>query len=278
MSTLYITDLDGTLLDENAQIPQEGKEILQSLINKGLLFTVATARSPATVVDLLKDIPVKIPAILMTGAILYDVEQKKILKTTNLAQNSVTQICKALEESGKNALAYTVKDSRLIVYYKNLENKLEQQFAIPRMSTPYKKFVKTENFTETLKDIDVVMFLICVQDLEKARCYYDKINKVDGIRCYFYPYEYGEGYMLEIYHENCTKNSALDMLKEFCGADKVVAFGDNINDLPLLSVADESYAPENAVREVKETVTQVIGANTENSVAKFIKTHFEENN
>lgn len=51
MKTLYITDLDGTLLDANSQVSAEAVEVLNPMLDDGLLFTVATARTPATVVD-----------------------------------------------------------------------------------------------------------------------------------------------------------------------------------------------------------------------------------
>ncbi len=276
MSTLYITDLDGTLLDENAQIPQESKDILCKLIEKGLNFTIATARSPATAIGILEGIPIKLPIILMTGAIVYDVENRKILKTTNLSESATKRISNILEETQQNAMVYSVTDSNLLVYHKELTCELEKKFVAPRLSTPYKKFIKIDNFNTALNNKKAIMFLLCIKDLEKARNFYEKINKIDGIRCYFYSYEYSdEGYLLEIYDEDCSKASALDVVKKYCKADKIVAFGDNINDIPLFNAADESYATENAVKKAKDVATDTIGPNTSGSVAKFIKTHFE---
>lgn len=46
MKTLYVSDLDGTLLTPEKEISKASADILNHLIRKGLLFTVATARSP----------------------------------------------------------------------------------------------------------------------------------------------------------------------------------------------------------------------------------------
>jgi len=43
--TVYISDLDGTLLTSDAEISAKSAEIINRLISKGMLFTVATARS-----------------------------------------------------------------------------------------------------------------------------------------------------------------------------------------------------------------------------------------
>ena len=57
-------------------MPEASARILNRLIGQGMLFTVATARTPATVVDLLAGVDLRLPAVLMTGTLLYDVGQK----------------------------------------------------------------------------------------------------------------------------------------------------------------------------------------------------------
>ena len=53
---LFVTDLDGTLLNSHKEVSIKSIEILNKLIDDGVNFTVATARTPATVVDLLQDV------------------------------------------------------------------------------------------------------------------------------------------------------------------------------------------------------------------------------
>ena len=62
----------------------------------------------------------------------------------------------------------------------------------------------------------------------------------------------------------------MTVLKENYGFNKVVAFGDNLNDLPLFEASDEAYAVENAKEDVKKHATAVIGRNTEDAVAKYL--------
>ncbi|MBP5191967.1 MAG: HAD hydrolase family protein, partial [Eubacterium sp.] len=45
MKTLYVTDLDGTLMRNDMKISDESVRILNQLIDKGVLITYATARS-----------------------------------------------------------------------------------------------------------------------------------------------------------------------------------------------------------------------------------------
>ena len=67
-----------------------------------------------------------------------------------------------------------------------------------------------------------------------------------------------------------TKANAALQLKNILGCGRLVVFGDNRNDLSMFSVADECYAAANAVPELKEITTAVIGANDNDGVAKWI--------
>lgn len=61
--TLYVSDLDGTLLSTDSHISQRSSEIISDLTAQGALITVATARTPATVVPLLANTRTAAPAI-----------------------------------------------------------------------------------------------------------------------------------------------------------------------------------------------------------------------
>ena len=58
------------------------------------------------------------------------------------------------------------------------------------------------------------------------------------------------------------------------GADRIVVFGDNLNDLSMLAVADVAVAVGNARPEVKDVADIVIGPNSADSVALFIEKDF----
>ena len=57
--------------------------------------------------------------------------------------------------------------------------------------------------------------------------------------------------------------------------NNLVTFGDNLNDVSMFSIADESYAVGNAHSDLKKLATEVIGTNIENAVANKIKNDFE---
>lgn len=73
--------------------------------------------------------------------------------------------------------------------------------------------------------------------------------------------------------KNATKAEAILKLKELWGCDKVISFGDAINDIPMFQVSDECYAVANAVLELKKIATGVIGSNDEDGVSQWLKSY-----
>ena len=68
-----------------------------------------------------------------------------------------------------------------------------------------------------------------------------------------------------------SKAAAVKQLASEAGADRVVVFGDNLNDIPMMKVADVAVAVNNALPEVKAIAHHIIGSNTADAVARFIE-------
>ena len=68
--TLYVSDMDGTLLNSNSVLSQYTTDKLNEFIaNEGVLFTVATARTPATVVSLMSNIKASAEEIVLKNIV-----------------------------------------------------------------------------------------------------------------------------------------------------------------------------------------------------------------
>ena len=97
----------------------------------------------------------------------------------------------------------------------------------------------------------------------------------DYYQCLFSKDIYSQDWWLEILPKKATKAHAILQLKEYLNCDKVVVFGDGLNDLSMFEIADESYAVENACRELKEKATGVIGHHDQESVAQYLKENYK---
>ena len=111
-------------------------------------------------------------------------------------------------------------------------------------------------------------YITCIDDAEKLLPLYEKYK--DIYHCVYQRDIYSNEQWLEIMPKTTTKAHAIKKLKEIQKCDKVVVFGDGLNDVEMFQMADESYAVSNAVPKLKEIATGVIGGNDEDGVVKWI--------
>lgn len=96
--------------------------------------------------------------------------------------------------------------------------------------------------------LDHVVLFYGMQPTQKARAAYEEICKVAGVRPQFYHDIFGDSIgIIEAFSDEATKAFAMRALADEIGADETVAFGDNINDLPMMSAADVAVAVGNAL-------------------------------
>lgn len=277
MSTLFVTDLDGTLLDANARLSAQSIGLLRPLLREGLLLAAATARSPATVVQLLHPLSLSTPAVLMTGTMLYDLAASRCIATTPISRQAVDTLCGLLERTGQEALAYCVRDGQLTVYYKEIACAFERTFISRRTGTMYKSFVQTNSYTRALSGCDVLLFMFALPGRQQAEALYAALSGIPEVYCHYYADEYASGgYILELFPAGCTKASALARIMDLTGTQRIVSFGDNINDIPMFRMSAHSCAVANAVPQAREAAGEVIGANTQDGVARWLAAHWRE--
>jgi hypothetical protein len=68
MNTLYISDLDGTLLNGDTEVSRYSAGRLNSMMAGGAEFSIATARTAATAKHILSGLDLALPVVLMNGA------------------------------------------------------------------------------------------------------------------------------------------------------------------------------------------------------------------
>lgn len=271
--TIYISDLDGTLLNSNKEVSEQCCEILNELIEKeDLHFSIATARTPATVEILLKDIKIKEPIVVMNGVALYDLHKHKYVSIEYLGVPVAKQVIKRLGVTLSQGFVYTIDENYLTVYYNELIGKGRINFFEERKNLQYKKFVQ-----DTVPNYDKIIYFVFIDKIEEIQAIYDKLSNIQGLDMVMYKDIYDEeAYLLEVYSDKATKAKGIEKLKKLRNFDKIICFGDHLNDLSMFELANEAYAVANAVDEVKEAARAVIGDNESHSVATFIKRHHDK--
>ncbi len=263
---LFVSDLDGTLIDSCLSIPPESAAGINTAIARGDAFAVATARTPATVGEILAPIPDALPAVVMNGAGIYDFSRKKFVHLCPLRAQEADAARQALEDLGMSGFLYTVREDWLFVYYDRLENLSQQMFYDLRKDKPLKTFVQG-----TPNPGDIPIFYCVIDSEERSARLAQRLEGISGMVFHRYRDSYQEDtWYVEIYDASASKAAGIQWLQEKYGGEKTVCFGDNRNDLAMFAVADECYAVANAVPELKAAATAVLADESLAAVGRFI--------
>lgn len=267
---LYITDLDGTLLNNSKEVSDFTKTTLNALMAKGVNFSIASARTAASATKILSGLNINIPVVLMNGVIIYDIQRNNYIKTEYIPVNAAEAVLNTLEQGGITGFMYAVRNDHLVTYYENLDSPAMKDFYDERVRKYYKSFAQVDKFSQQVIENEIVYFTL-VDEYERLSAVLKSLETYEDINAVLYRDIYAEKlWYLEIHSKSASKRNAVNFLREYGKFSKVVGFGDNLNDIPLFRASDECYAVSNAVRELKEIATGVIGDNNCDAVAKFV--------
>ncbi len=279
--TLYISDLDGTLLNEEALLPVEAAERLNALIEKGLHLTVATARTYATAIPIVKELSLTVPMILMNGVMLYDPVERCCLDAEIIEKDSVDYILKGRKQFGITGFVNGLspgsgegnRGRQMNTFYEALATPQMRRFCEERKQKYDKPFSKTESLEEIAGE-DIIYFSFCYKE-ETLRPFYEYLKKDASLHLNFYEDVYGDQlWYLEISHVNASKYHGVEKLRTLLKPEKIVGFGDNMNDIPMFEACDRSCAVGNAREPVQKVATRVIDTNKNLGVVQFLEEDF----
>ena len=251
MKKLYITDLDGTLLNQNASISPYSEQVIKKIIKQGIHFTIATGRSPIRIFSILQNIPLKLPVILMNGAAIYDIENQKCLSTVPICKTSFHRILDTEQKAN-------IRGGYILTQNNQLNGIITVSPTLLLQT-----YLKTSDLTLIHSNLEL-------KD-QKLQFMYDTLKHDSNIICDFYKDVYRQNcWCLEITSSQATKYSAIQFLRTYGSYDYVTGFGDSWNDISLFQACDESYAVANASSKLKAIATATIKSNIEDGVADFL--------
>ncbi|MBD5356975.1 MAG: HAD hydrolase family protein [Bacteroides sp.] len=270
--TLFVSDLDGTLLSSDSRLSSASADMLNNAIDNGALFTVATARTPSTVALLMSDVRASLPFIVMTGSALWSPLTGDFFDTITISRESAERIFDIIKRHSLPAFIYCLGKNRIDIYHTGPLSVNEKKFMADRDDSDYKVFHVPGDGNSVIPHplSDVSLFYSMQPTALVESAYHDIKEHVDCNPIFYHDMFGAETGILEVFSPLASKANAVRRLKEMTGATRVVAFGDNLNDLPMLRVADVAVAVENAVDEVKAAADIIIPPNTTDSVARFI--------
>lgn len=274
MKTLYVTDLDGTLLDTKERISPYSLNTINHLVQQGMHFTFATARSYHSASVLTKGLYLKQPVVIYNGSFLFEPNDKIYLHKEVFTKEQRIYLQSLTQKLQLQPLVYALVNGEERVAWQvgnehaGLVRYLDSRKTDSRM---------TPLFTAEDLFLGEVFYLTCIGDKEQLEPLYHQLKDNNQFNCILQQELYRTEYWCEIMPKGATKANAVTKLKNHMGYERVVAFGDAINDIPLFTISDACYATQNATAPLKKLATDVIDSNDHDGVAKKLMELYRQN-
>jgi len=274
METLYVTDLDGTLIRNDLTLSAWSRREILSLLEEGAAITVATARSIVSLSTILGDIPFRLPVVELNGAFLTDYRERRHRFVRAIDHDLVLPIYGEIAAAGMRPFLSTFDGSRDLLTYRDIGNAGENAYLQERLFLKDDRLNKVDDLDEALAQ-QVVCFTV-IDSEERLAALQRRLVAAFGARLEYtlYAYRYLPGWSFFSLHDaRATKDQGIRALQEACGLRdaRLVVFGDDVNDKAMFRIATRAVAVANALEEVKSLAHEVIGSNQEDSVLKWIR-------
>ncbi len=271
---LYISDLDKTLLNDNAELSVKAKDELNQMISKGLPFTIATARSWVSASTILEGLDLRLPVICSNGSILADYNSGDYLDIITIRDEIREGVLDIILGYNTHPFISTVKDGKHKLFHGEMNNAGLEWYMRDLLAAkdPRREFIsdfkaelRSDLLSFTVIDREEIVEKICL-DIEK--------KYPSSLEYHYYENPYDKGWFwLSIHDIASNKGVMVERLAERLdiALSDVTVFGDNVNDIPMFTIDTRAVAIGNAVQPLKDVSNFIAGTNMEDGVVGFIR-------
>ena len=262
---LFVTDLDGTLLNRKHKVSEGNKVAVRKATLAGTTVTIATGRMYPSALPYAKQLEVDVPIITYNGAVIKSVSGEVLFANyldAKVAHN-VLKFCKQ-----QNWYIQVYHDD--VLYFAEHDEKAK--------AYEYAAGITGVAVGDELMEINerVPKMLVIVDDPSKTDEFVGMLR--NEFKNQIFATKSNPDY-IEIVHPAVNKAAALEVLMEKLnlGKDEVLAIGDSNNDIPMLKYAGISVAMGNANDSIKNICADVTKDCDEDGVAAAIEKYVLQN-
>lgn len=280
---LIVTDMDGTLLNENIEITSRAREAIFRAQKSGLDFAIATGRTVNSGYSLAKEQGITCPFIELNGARMFD-RNEELQFTREINKGNTKSLINILDNYGIHhefiTQEGTFSNKSLEDYietfkhvFQSINKSLTDNEALDiiqdRLSSLNIQTV--DNFDFLVQDPNVQLLKTIVNASENLHILDDIQNEVEKkLPDLIVTSASTNNIEINNIHANKGKAVAEYAASQGYKPSEVITIGDNINDLTMLEWADHSYAVSNAHNDAKQAATYTAPSHTEDAVAQII--------
>ncbi|MBI5975294.1 Cof-type HAD-IIB family hydrolase [Staphylococcus canis] len=265
---LICLDLDGTLLNDQKEIPPYTFEVLTTLQKQGHILMITTGRPFRASKPYYEQLHMRSPVVNFNGAYVHhphDANFKTLHEQLDQALSlSILETLKKMKV--KNIIA-EVMDR---VYIDRPDARLFEGFSMGNPKTEVGDICETldENPTSILVEAEEYMIPRIKQAL--TRFYAENIEH----RRWGAPFP-----VIEIVKRGISKATGIDYVRHYLNIerDAIIAFGDEDNDLEMIKYAKYGVAMDNAIDELKHVAHATTLSNNEDGIGIYLNDFFNLN-
>ncbi|MCF1684729.1 Cof-type HAD-IIB family hydrolase [Tetragenococcus halophilus] len=289
MIKLIASDMDGTLLDANMQIPEKNVAAIKYAQTQGVEFMVATGRNRFEALPSLEEAGIECAMITLNGAQVFDKAGNSMFMEP-IDVETADKVLDLLEkediycEISTNKGTFSQSKERRIENFATIVAEamphLTRKMAIA-MSTARLEFLPI-HFVDSIREVmhqeDIIVLKIICFHRDGAAFLGPAARIVDESFENLFVTSSGQN-NLEINHRLAQKGIAVAHIAKERGIslDEVMTIGDNLNDVSMIQTAGVSFAMGNGLPEVKEYAKYTTDTNVASGVGQAIYRSIEEN-
>ncbi|PKM95464.1 MAG: hypothetical protein CVU84_05200 [Firmicutes bacterium HGW-Firmicutes-1] len=264
MIQLVVTDLDGTLLDDNGHVSEENIEAIKQLREKNILFGIASGRALSVIEKIAIEYHFSEYVDIMIGTNGVELSEEGILEDLEMNYLRKDVIADVYDKFNSYDVAFILHNKNTLIC-----NKSNEYTEIERGLNNYKQVIVPNFETALTKNFPRLMIVGDPLVLNEIAVQMANIETPNFH--FFKSYEI----FLEVVSNQVSKGNMLKMYCEHKGIDmeQVMAVGDNNNDIEMVEASGYGVAVENATQELIKHAKYITGSNNDHGFAQAIKQH-----
>lgn len=256
MRRIVFSDIDGTLVSSKHVVTERTAEAIRDLVAVDIPFVPVSARSPSGIYPILSDMGVRCPVVSYSGALVLDANGA-VLHSQGFSQETARQLID-LFASERLPLTWCLYATDDWIVADRSDPKVVREEAIVRARA-------REGSVDLLGEGQPVHKILCicdpgtVEDVERVvRTHFPGLAIVRS-----------SPILLEIMRAGVDKAGAIEVCCRRFGVDpkNAIAFGDNYNDLGMLTCVGHPVVMANAPADIRERFDFITADNDHDGIA-----------
>lgn len=223
-NTLFAAGLDGVLLSPDSKMSAYNKIELNRMLEEGLAFTIMTMRTPASFLEAINGIRLKLPVILMDGAVIYNVSENTYPYKCEMSFDQAHSLTDTLKELDLESFQNVIHNDNVFIYFQDIKNEGARQLYETLRRSPYRNYIHLP-----LPEHMPVVYIMAFDRTDKIAAAYQQLQNrgfTERFKILCYESQDYPGYSyLKIYNRDAVRSAALEELKRMTGFSKSYTFG-----------------------------------------------------